>query len=395
MIHRLAIRVPALLALALASLLGLSAFPTVASADETSGRETIADPALRELVELLESRASKIMPRRRVPGAGVAILTGGEIAWAGGFGFADVKTERPVTGDTVFNIGSISKTVAAWGLLRLVEAGKLDLDTPVEKVLTRWKLPPSAFDHDLVTLRRLLSHTAGLSLHGYPGFQPGEKLPTIEESLSGATNGPGDVRVILEPGTLWKYSGGGYTISQLLLEEVSGKAFADFMREEVLVPLGMTSSDYVWTEEITRLAATPYDQRGNAIPGPRFTALAAAGLQTTPRDLARFARASMAPLRRKDDPATWVLKPETLELMQSSAQASPNYGLGYMISENRGIRVVGHGGANDGWMARLDIVPDTGDGLVVLTNGTNGSDVHQILFQLWVEWLAEKQGHSR
>ena len=112
-----------------------------------------------------------------VPGVAVARVHGGELAWSIGCGYADAESEEPVTGRTVFNIGSISKSVAAWGLMRLVESEEIELDAPVERYLTRWHLPESEFDSRGVTLRRLLSHTAGLSLHGYPGFEPGERLP--------------------------------------------------------------------------------------------------------------------------------------------------------------------------------------------------------------------------
>lgn len=316
--------------------------------------------------------------------AGVAItrVQGGKIAWSLGCGYADVESETPVTGETVFNIGSISKSVAAWGVMKLVEEGKLDLDAPVERKLTRWKLPESEFDSSAVTLRRLLSHTAGLSLHGYPGFEPGERLPTIEESLDGATNGPGGVYLVHAPGTKWQYSGGGYTIAQLLVEEVTGRAFADYMRAEVLLPLGMESSDYGWTEKIDRLAATPYDEEGKPIGGPRFTALAAAGLQTTSEDLARFAIANMPAFAGSGKP---VLHAETIALMHTPAEASPSYGLGFQVSSEGpgGLRILGHGGSNQGWMAQLSFVPELGDAIVILTNSTNGRALHRPIADAW------------
>jgi len=145
-----------------------------------------------------------------VPGAAIALIDNGEVILQKGYGYADVEKKIKVSSKTGFNIGSISKTVAAWGVMRLVEKGKIDLDSPAEKYLTRWHLPKSAFDINKVTIRRLLSHTAGLSLHGYPGWSPEDKLPSLEESLAGKNNGPGDVRVIMEPGTKWKYSGGWF-----------------------------------------------------------------------------------------------------------------------------------------------------------------------------------------
>jgi CubicO group peptidase (beta-lactamase class C family) len=191
-----------------------------------------------------------------------------------------------------------------------------------------------------------------------------------------------------EPGVGWKYSGGGYTLAQLLLEETTGRSFAEFLRAEVLEPLGMKSSAYGWTDEVLALSATPYDEDGNPLPrgGPCFAELAAAGLQTTPADLGRFAAACLARFRPAGAPA--VLTAETLELMQSPAPSSPEYGLGFEVLERDGLRLVGHGGANDGWMARLALVPATGDGIVILTNGSNGNDVIRILERIWIASLS-------
>ncbi|MHC4993305.1 MAG: serine hydrolase, partial [Planctomycetota bacterium] len=315
------------------------------------------------------------------PGVAVALIVDGKTAWIAGYGHANVERQQPVTADTAFNIGSISKTVAAWGVMKLVEDGRIDLDAPVESYLTRWHLPDSSFDQGGVTMRRLLSHTAGLSLHGYPGFQPTDQLPTVEASLSGATNGPGAVFLIMEPGTQWKYSGGGYTLAQLIVEEVTGQRFHDYMEKAVLEPLGMTNSAYEWPDRVTKIAATPYDGLRQPIPGPRFTAVAAAGLQTTARDLSRFVEASLTPK---------VLDAETVRLMQQPANgASPQYGLGYGVSQvTENITRVGHGGSNQGWVANIAMLLESGDGLVVLTNASYGSGVIRQVRCAWSEWLS-------
>jgi len=328
----------------------------------------------------LDSLVPALLEELATPGAAVALFCDGKVVLAKGYGWANREMRQPVTRETLFNIGSISKTHAAWGLLRLVEDRKLDLDAPVERYLTRWHLPPSAFNHDGVTLRRLLSHTAGLRLHGYPGFDPGQPLPTIEESLSGATNGSGDVRVIMEPGTKWQYSGGGYTIAQLLVEEVTGKKFNDYMREKIFAPLGMASSSYIWDAMVDARAAQPYGAV-NPIPGPRFTAQAAASLQTSLDDFIRFAQASMS--GERPELRTAVLPPETVRAMLQPVPPSSDYGLGYSIFDVNGVRAVGHGGANRGWQAQFLVVPATGDGFLVMTNSSLGHEVHRQLFCGW------------
>ena len=336
----------------------------------------------------LDADLSEIIPplleAYDVPGTAIGILEGGEVWRELPFGMANLETGRAVDTGTAFNIGSISKTVAAWGVMRLVERGELDLDAPVETYLTRWHLPESEFSHDGVTIRRLLSHTAGLSLHGYPGFEPGDELPTVEESLSGATNGPGAVFVAHEPGSKWQYSGGGYTLAQLIVEEVTGRTFAEYMDAEVLGPLGMHDSSYPWDADVDRIAAQPYGSGGEPIPGPRFTAMAAASLKTTLHDFLRFARASLGTL---DEPAGTggVLSMETLQLMQTAVPPSNDYGLGYSVSETDGIQFAGHGGANDGWMAQLEVTPNNGHGLVVMTNGSNGGVIIRAVRCEWKE----------
>ncbi len=356
-------------------------------------RTAQADDAVEELRYRVEQLGWELGEQHRVPGVAVALVRRGKLAWVQACGFADLQSEREVSAETVFNIGSISKTVAAWGLMLLVEQGKIGLDAPVMDAVKRWELPPSAFDPAGVTLRRLLSHTAGLSLHGYPGFSPDATLPTLEQSLSGNTNGAGDVQLVHEPGTGWQYSGGGYTLAQLLCEELTGESFAEFLHASVLAPLHMEHSAYGWPSELLERSATPYDESGEPLPrgGPCFPELAAAGFQTTAGDLALFACAGLT--RFRDAAAPLVLKPETIELMQASAPASPEYGLGYDVRDEGGLRLVGHGGANAGWMARLTLAPASGDALVVLTNGSNGNALIGPIERAWVEFLqAEARG---
>ena len=224
-----------------------------------------------------------------VPGTAIALIDNGEVILQKGYGYADVKNKVKINSQTGFNIGSISKTVAAWGVMKLVEEGKIDLDSPAEKYLTRWHLPKSEYDVNEVTIRRLLSHIAGLSLPGYPGWSPSDTLPTIEESLLGKNNGPGDVRIIMEPGTKWKYSGGGFTILQLVIEEVTGRKFADYMQDEVLDPLGMKNSSYTIDDKILSASSLEHNSYGEVIPFELFTAEAAAGLHTTIEDFSTIA----------------------------------------------------------------------------------------------------------
>ena len=203
---------------------------------------------------------------------------------------------QPVDRDTLFQVASMSKWITAWGVMTLVEAGTLDLDAPVSTYLTRWSLPKTEFDNGGVTVRRLLSHTAGLTDGlGYGGFAPGQPVQPLVASLTRAADASpgadGAVRVGIEPGSAFKYSGGGYTLLQLIIEEVSGQSFNDYMRSAVFEPLGMTRSTYSLEGASTTNVAEFYDVDGTPAIHYRFTSLAATSLYTSAADVTRFIQA--------------------------------------------------------------------------------------------------------
>ena len=340
--------------------------------------------------DAIGKRIPQLLHDFNCPGAALAIIKNGEVILQEGYGIADKATNSPVTTSTGFNIGSISKTVAAWGVMNLVEEGKLDLDAPAETYLTRWHIPASEFDSNEVTIRRLLSHTAGLSLHGYPGWSPSDTLPTIEQSLNGINNGPGAVEIHFEPGSRYKYSGGGFTLLQLIIEEVTGQKFEDYMETEVLKPLGMHNSSYRIDDRIMAASASEYDSYGGEIDFELFTAQAAAGFHTTIEDFTRFALAGMYKNTEHESHGK-VLSPETLHEMMTAtplANGRFGYGLGHMIESipNSDLKLAGHRGANTGWQAIFNIDPETNDGFVMITNGGSGQAIYHPVFYDWMKW---------
>jgi len=290
-----------------------------------------------------------------------------------------VSTGRPVDGDSRFQVASMSKWVTAWGVMTLIEAGKLDLDKPVSIYLKRWQLPKGKFDNNRVTVRRLLSHMAGLTDGlGYAGFNPGAPIQALEDSLTRAADPSpgrdGRVQVGIEPGTEFAYSGGGYTLLQLLIEDVSGQPFNDYMKTAVLAPLGMTRSTFVLDDANATDVAEFFDQHGKPATHYRFTALAAASLYTTANDMTRFLQAHM-PGANGEPPGRGVLRPQTLLEMRrphASSLGIDIWGLGTMLyaPNNAGGFVIGHDGDNEpaiNTAARLD--PATGDGIIILETG--------------------------
>lgn len=345
---------------------------------------------IEQFVSEIDKKIPQLLQDFTVPGAAIAIIENGEIILQRGYGFSNIEKEIKVNGKTGFNIGSISKTIAAWGVMKLVEEGKIDLDAPAEKYLTRWHLPESEFNSNEVTIRRLLSHTAGLSLHGYPGWSPKDKLPTIEESLNGKNNGPGRVEIIMEPGTKYKYSGGGFSILQLIIEEVTGQKFEDYMQAQILNPLGMTNSSYKIDDKIMTASSLEYDRFGELIDFELFTAQAAAGLHITIEDFTRFAFANLYGLKDREKYNPVLSKDIIRQMMKPVPEAKGRfgYGLGYMIESipKTSILLGGHRGANTGWQAIFNVDPLTNNGFVMITNGGSGQQIYQPIFFDWMLW---------
>jgi CubicO group peptidase (beta-lactamase class C family) len=312
--------------------------------------------------------------RHNVPGASVAVVKNGEVAWARGYGLADPAQGLPVTPETVFDAASIAKPVTAWGIMKLVEDGLLDLDAPVEGYLTRWHLPSSEFDHDGVTIRRILSHTAGLSTDGDTGVEPGEYVPTLEEALNGAVLGMRALHVANPPGEDFHYSSVGYTLLEIAVEEVTGEPFAVYMQREVLDPLGMVNSGYDWTPELRAKAAVGHDWTNRPLPEYQYSTRAQGGLRTTASDLAIFIAASM-PGPNGEPVGRGVLTPESVaEILTSvpfasEAESSHVVGLGYDLIHVDGTLVGARKtGDHRGYKPIIVMALENGEGIAIMAN---------------------------
>jgi CubicO group peptidase (beta-lactamase class C family) len=311
------------------------------------------------------------MSALHVPGVSIAVIHDGKIEWARGFGVTKIGGP-PVTPDTLFQAGSISKPVAALAVLRLVQAGKLDLDADVNEYLKTWKLPANGFtEQSKVTLRELLTHTAGMTVHGFAGYAADAPVPTLIQVLNGEppANSP-PIRVDTKPGTIWRYSGGGYVIAQQLLQDVTGEPFAKLMRETVLGPIGMNRSTYEQPLQKSRMdeVAIPYRQDEQPVPGgPHvYPEMAPAGLWTTPSDLARYAieiQKSLAGTSNR------VLS--TAMVRRMLTPGLNHQGLGPQVGGSEKHLYFTHDGANEGYRCSL-VAYNDGDGAIIMTNGDNG-----------------------
>ena len=312
----------------------------------------------------------------KVPAVSIAVFGSGKILWAKAYGSADADAMTPATDATLFQAASISKPVSALAALKKVEQGKLSLDRNINEYLKSWKLPENDLTRKTpVTLGELLSHSAGVTVHGFPGYAAGRAVPTLAQVLDGAApaNTPA-IRVDIAPGKEFRYSGGGYTIVQQALIDVSGKPYPELMDETVLKPLGMTQSTYEQPlpPERLRSAAAGHDAQGRPIPGKRNTypEMAAAGLWTTPSDLARFA---LGVERAYEGKPGSVLSKEMAAKMLTPVYG--DYALGLGIEKRGAASYFSHGGSNEGFRCQMVAHRDKGYGAVIMTNADGGNEI--------------------
>ena len=332
----------------------------------TSGQSTRLDS--------LDAFVKAQMAMRNVRGLSLAIIKDGKIAAARAYGVVDDSTKVAVTTATLFQAGSVSKPVAALGALHLVDKGVLSLDGDVNAKLTSWKVPENRFTAgEKITLRRLLSHTAGLTVHGFPGYDVAGPVPTLVQVLDGAPPAnTAPIRVDTTPGAIWRYSGGGYTVAQQLVIDATGQPFPRYMQTVVLGPIGMTSSSFEQPlpKERAALTASGYYADGTPVRGRwhLYPEMAAAGLWTTPTDLAKFAIEVQETLAGRGH---GVVSQATAR--QYVTEQRDGYALGVGVYVTGKTLRFGHGGRDEGFDTLLDAGAESGNGVIVMINANDNS----------------------
>jgi CubicO group peptidase (beta-lactamase class C family) len=318
---------------------------------------------------------AEAMRKLHIPSVDVALIESGRLAWSHVFGTAP--------DNAIYQAASLSKLVTAVAALRLVDRGVLDLDRDVNDYLTGWRVPENDFTRDHpVTLRQLLSMTAGVGVPGYPGYEPGQKLPTLQQILDGAppANSP-PVRVEAIPGSRYAYSGGGFEIVQALIEATTKVKFQDALQDLLLRPAGMANSYFPQPlpGELVRRAATGHDANGNELPGGWRVVpeLAAGGLWTSAMDLAHL---SLELERAYRGESGALLTRATAQAMMTQQNGGP-YGLGAAVAGNGKNRVLMKRGQNIGYQSYMLLFPETGQGIVVLTGSDNGTTLATALIR--------------
>ncbi len=309
-----------------------------------------------------------------VPGVSIAVVDKGKLEWAKGYGFANTNTGYKVNDKTLFQAGSISKPIAALAALQLVSEGKVRLNSNINNYLKNWKIEENEFTvTEKVTLERLLSHTAGSTVHGFPGYTQKDSFPILETVLNGKGN-TDLVKIDVIPGSTWRYSGGGYTVMEKMVEDVSGLPLEVYMEKYVLGPMEMNNSTYaqplpeIWHST----ASAAYNTEGQIVEGlwHNYPEQAAAGLWTTPTDIAKYCIEIQEILSGKKQ---GVLSKKMVELMLTKHQN--NWGLGLSLDGEGAALKFGHGGKNKGFTNSMQAFAHKGSAVIIMTNGDNGSQL--------------------
>ncbi len=314
------------------------------------------------------------MKHHNILGVSIAVVHDFKLEWVKGYGWADVSEKRPVTEKTLFQAASISKSLNGVGVMKLVQDGKIDLDTDINQYLTSWKFPYDTVSKNKpITVAALLSHTAGLTIHGFPGYARGDSLPSVLQILDGKRPANTEaVRSFTEPGVRAIYSGGGVTVSQLIVTDVTQQPYDEFMQENVLNPMGMTGSSFAQppARADSNLLATGYKADGTPIKGKFhiYPEQAAAGLWTNPTDLSRYIIETALSYNGKSDK---VLTPEYTKMRLKPVMEDAAAGV--FVARKDSSYYFSHGGANEGFTCYYvgDVI--SGNGMVIMTNSDNGS----------------------
>lgn len=321
------------------------------------------------------------MAYHRLHGLSIAVIHNYKIEWVRAYGWADTATHRPVTPETLFQAASISKSLNGVGVLRLVQEHRLDLYADINNYLSTWKFPYDSLSKGKkISAANLLSHTAGLSVHGFAGYAHGDSIPDIYQVLDGRrpANSPA-IRSMFEPGLRSEYSGGGVTISQLMVMEITHEAYDKYMWQNVLRPMGMTASFYTQPapEDKRSLLATGYRGGGNEVKGKDhiYPEQAAAGLWTNPTDLARYIIETQLSYEGR---SAKVLS-QAMTIQRLTPYVDSNAAMGVFIMSRGGRKYFSHGGANEGFRSQYYGSLSDGDGVVIMVNSDNGAILSEIV----------------
>jgi CubicO group peptidase (beta-lactamase class C family) len=326
----------------------------------------VADSGLD--TDRLDEVVVDLMEEHGVPGVSLAVIDDFAVAYVRSYGHAEPG--RPATPDTLFQAASLSKPVAAVVAAEIAEQGRVDLEADVTTMLASWTLPPSGYD-DTITLRMLFAHRAGINVPGFPGYRLSENLPGLDRLLLGVRDKNEPMRVVAQPGTERNYSGGGFLIAQLAIEDHTGRLFEDIAETEVFDVLGMELSTFrLFYPDDREVLAVGYRADGTEVAGGgwhQYPETAAGSMWTTAEEYAVLVADVM---RSYVNDSGMVLDQATAELL-----LDPDFAVGFGVSREQGGIAVGHEGANEGYRSEFVAIPHLGQGVVLLTNSDSGLEL--------------------
>jgi len=325
----------------------------------------------------LDSAVESLMKKHSVPGVSVALMQKGKAVTPRNYGIVQKGKTDKIDPQTMFSVGSVSKVANAIIVLKLVDEGKLDLDEDVNTYLKSWKIPSNEFTKDNpITLRHILSHTAGFSVHGFADYYPGEKLPSPIQTLNGENpSKSGKVEVIFAPGSKFKYSGGGITVAQQIVADITGMPYEKAAAKILFEPMGLKRTSYAnpLPSDFGNIAKA-HNGNGKAVALPRgyqaMPEMAASGLWTTPSD---FLQIFSALLKTSEDKSSRYLSTDILKEM-ITRQKNTQFGLGPRTGRNKDRTFISHGGSNESYKASFKLFWDEKTGYAIFTNSASGSD---------------------
>jgi CubicO group peptidase (beta-lactamase class C family) len=345
-------------------------------------RNMRADVPLDEFKAHMDERIPILMELYGIPGCNIALVKDSEIAWTEGYGYADVESDRVLTTDTPMSVQSITKSITAWGVMRLREKGLIDLDASVSQYLKSWQFPFTDYPTDKITVRQLLSHTAGMPLGDFTNvYAPDDTMPSNRDVMTA------EAVLMRAPGTRFSYSNTGYNLLEILIEDITGQGFAEYIHTEILLPLGMENTFFDIDTAANPYPPTGYNLRGEPVPVYLYPSKASGGLFSTAHDIARFAVAGL-----KENPVLRVDSVERLYQPESHKIGIYGfifeaYGFGHYIEKlPNGALSVSHGGQGNGIMTHLQAVPETGDAIVILTNSQRSWPFIAYVLSDWAQW---------
>ncbi|WP_316755635.1 serine hydrolase [Pedobacter aquatilis] len=340
---------------------------------------------LTENIQTSDSAPFNLLERMKhfkVQGLSIAVIKDYKVDFAKGYGFADTEKKIRVSDKTLFQAASISKSLNSLAILKLFKDRNLDLYADINTYLKSWKFPYDSISRGKkINMANLLSHTAGLNVHGFGGYEAGKPIPSVTQILKGESPANSDaVRSLFTPGTRQEYSGGGTTISQLVLTDITGQKYESYLSEQVLKPLGMLSSTFAQPPTATRqeLLSAGYDGEGKQVKGKYhiYPEQAAAGLWTNPRDLAKYIIETQLAYKGK---SAKVLDEQTTKLRLSPYMNKNGAALGVFVEDYNGVKYFGHGAGNAGFTGGYYGSFEGGNGLIIMVNSDNGEIIQELI----------------